>query len=134
MTSVAVGVGGAAGAAARYLVAAAFAAAGAASFPWTTLVVNILGSFLLGVLAAALPRHTPPSAARAGLTVGFCGGFTTFSAFALDAVMLSRAGQTWHAGAYIASTLLLGLLAMTAGLNAGDGIVTARLSRGGEGR
>lgn len=129
MTALAVGAGGAAGAGARYLVAATLAAIGSAAFPWTTLAVNILGSFLLGLLVAVFPDRTPPSPLRAGLTVGFCGGFTTFSAFALDAVMLTRAGQGWHAGAYIAGSLLLGLLAMIGGLNLGDGILATRLVR-----
>lgn len=84
-----VAAGGAAGSVARYLVAILAARAFGTALPWGTLAVNILGSFAIGWLAATLARGAP-DILRPLLVTGFLGGFTTFSAFALEAISLSR--------------------------------------------
>lgn len=86
-------------------------------FPWGTLFVNLIGCLLVGVLAALLvpggPLHEPPEW-RVLLVVGVLGGFTTFSAFSLDALLLVQHGQWLQAAAYVTVSVLLSL-ALTAG-------------------
>jgi CrcB protein len=113
----AIAAGGAVGAVARYGVALAALRAGA-TFPYGTLAVNVLGSFLLGALVrlfGAAPA-SGPRALELALTVGLCGGFTTFSTFGLDTVRLLETGQPAHAALYVAASVALSLLALWAGL------------------
>ena len=103
-----------------FLVAAGSALGGAArfgvyllmarvsGFPWGTLTVNYLGSFVIGWLAAT---QLSPGTRLLWMT-GICGGFTTFSAFSLDAISLVRDGQAPKAFAYVAASLI-GCLAAT---------------------
>lgn len=109
-----IGLGGAAGAICR--AAASLLIRG--DFPWATLVVNVLGSLLIGLfygLEAALPGQVPP-AARQALAVGFCGAFTTFSTFSYQTLALLQQGQ-WFAGvANILASVLLCLGGVAAGL------------------
>lgn len=128
MLRLAIAIGGAAGAFARHA-AGTFVAAGAGSlFPWGTLFVNVSGSWILGLLMGLLPVTTVTPAVRAGLTIGFCGGFTTFSAFARESVSLAHQGRLALAAAYVAASLCLGVLAMFAGLELGT-FVTRRRRR-----
>jgi CrcB protein len=85
----AVAIGGAAGSLSRWLVVVAGLRLFGPAFPWGTLAVNFLGSFAIGVLAELVARGAPPLL-RPLLITGFLGGFTTFSAFALEALTLSR--------------------------------------------
>jgi len=101
-----VAVGSAIGGVARY--GAYIVLVNASGFPWGTLAVNYIGSFVIGVVAAAGP--TP--GARLFLMTGVCGGFTTFSAFSLDTVSMMREGQAPRALAYVAASLL-GCIAAT---------------------
>jgi fluoride exporter len=96
-----VGIGSAAGGIARYGVYLAMARLAGEAFPWGTLAVNILGSAVIGWLAASQASH----ASRLLLMTGACGGFTTFSAFSLDAVHLVRDGETSRAVAYVAVSI-----------------------------
>jgi CrcB protein len=113
-----VAVGGAAGSAARYL--AGLAAAGlSADFPWGTLLVNVAGAFILGLALGALPAGP----GRLLLGAGFCGGFTTFSAFSAEAVALAERGLVARAGAYAAASVALGLAAAAAGTAVGRAAV-----------
>ncbi len=108
-------VGGGLGAMLRHLVnRLAFAAWG--SFPAGTLIVNVAGSLAIGLLVgsfAALPSVSQP--VRLFATTGFLGGFTTFSAFSLDALTLWERGQTWLAAGYVVASVLLSLAAVAAG-------------------
>jgi CrcB protein len=95
-----------------------------AAFPWGTLTVNVLGSFIMGVLAAWLAFKAGEGWSqplRLFLTTGILGGFTTFSAFSLDAVLIWERGQVGLAVAYVAASVLLSI----AGLVAGLGLVRA---------
>lgn len=87
-------------------------------FPFGTIIVNVLGSFLMGVLAGYFALRTGlPQHVRLFLTTGVLGGFTTFSAFSLDAALLLERHAYWSAAAYMAGSVLLSLLALFAGLS-----------------
>lgn len=117
--AVAVAVGGAAGAIARYAVAQAAVSMGVVA-PWATLTVNLLGSLLMGLLIAVVIEHPERHPLwRPLLGVGFLGGFTTFSAFAGDAVLLADSGDWLAATGYVVVTVVGGLLALVAGAGLG---------------
>ena len=86
-------------------------------FPWHTLVINILGSLAMGLVAGffAFRGHLPQEA-RLFLTTGILGGFTTFSAFSLDAALLWERGEAGLAALYVGASVILSLLAVAAGL------------------
>lgn len=115
-----VAVGGALGATARYSVYRAIAWHGP-GFPVATGVVNVLGSFIMGVLAIALAERFGNHYAPLLLT-GFLGGFTTFSAFSLDALTLWERGQHLGMLAYVLASVVLSLVAVIAGLFVGRGV------------
>ena len=109
--------GGAIGAGARYLVGVGAARLLGAGFPWGTLIVNIAGCFLMGVLIEMLAlRFSATNDMRVFLTTGLLGGFTTFSAFALDVVVLAERKQNVAAMLYLGSSVFFSLLALFAGL------------------
>ena len=113
-----VGVGGAAGSIARYLVSTwTMQAAGSPKFPLGTLAVNLIGCLLAGMLAGWVER-TPlfDEHTRLLLMVGVLGGFTTFSSFGLETAQLIRRGDWLVASGYVGSSLLLGLAAVLLGL------------------
>lgn len=112
----AVALGGALGALARWALAEAVPH-DAGAWPWATLVTNVTGCFALGVLMVlVLERWPDRPLLRPLLGTGFLGGFTTFSTYAVDTRGLVAAGHPLLAVAYLLSTLALGLLAVVAGL------------------
>ncbi len=113
-----VAIGGALGASGRYLTNVAMARLLGHGFPWGTLSVNILGSFLMGLLVEVLAQKGGMRAAPFLMT-GVLGGFTTFSAFSLDALTIYERGQTALAAGYVLASVLLSLLAIGLGLAAG---------------
>ena len=116
-TLIAVAAGGAIGAALRYLFAAQIGRLLGAGFPWGILATNILGSFVMGVLVEgfALKWNLSPET-RAFLTVGVLGGFTTFSAFSLETVLMIDRGDYATALFYILASVILAVGAVFAGL------------------
>ncbi len=111
-----VALGGAIGASARYLSGIAAVRIMGHGFPWGTLAVNVIGSFAMGVLVVVL-AHTNSTAKLAPfLMTGILGGFTTFSAFSLDAMALYERGQFSLAGAYVIGSVTLSLLGIALGL------------------
>lgn len=116
-TLAAVAVGGMFGTAIRLLVDLALPHGGAA-FPWGTLLVNLLGSFVLAVLVARVWARAAEWL-RAGLGPGLLGSFTTFSALAVSAVELTTVGVGWSAVAYVAASVVGGLAAAALGLRLG---------------
>jgi fluoride exporter len=112
-----IALGGALGSVARFWMAGAvdgrLNAAAVGPFPWGTLAVNLLGSFIIGLLAG---METLGSQARLFLAVGLCGGFTTFSAFSLQTLNLLRDGLLLRAGGNILLSVLLCLVASWLGL------------------
>jgi CrcB protein len=118
-----VAVGGAIGSVLRYGVAVLAIARIGPGFPWGTLSVNVIGCFVIGLvaeLAAGGLTGLSPSV-RLFLTTGICGGFTTFSSFGLDALQLTRDGSLGLALAYVAGSLVLGFAAVYVG------VIAARL-------
>lgn len=116
-TYLAVGIGSGIGSALRYGVSLASFATLGGYFPWGTLIVNILGSCLIGWLAAVISRSPRRQLARFQplLVAGFCGGFTTFSLFSLETLHLVQLGQAWIALVYILVSLPLWLGAAVLG-------------------
>jgi fluoride exporter len=89
------------------------------AFPWGTLTVNVLGSFIMGALAGWLAFEAGEGWSqplRLFLTTGILGGFTTFSAFSLDAVLIWERGQNGLAATYVAASVLLSIAGLVAGL------------------
>ncbi|WP_421119985.1 fluoride efflux transporter FluC [Aquihabitans daechungensis] len=117
MRFVLVGVAGAAGALCRYGIGVAV---GERSFPWSTLAINIVGSFLLGLVLTVATARGWPVEVTAPVAVGFIGSFTTFSTFSWEALTLSRGDRVGAAAAYIAVSVVLGLLAAVLGLRMGQ--------------
>jgi fluoride exporter len=107
----AVAAGGALGALARHLVSAAWPHP-VAGFPWSTLVINLVGSLLIGVVIAVVGHRPMP---RAFLATGVLGGFTTFSAYAVETRDLLAAGRFGIAALYALGTLAGALLAVMIG-------------------
>jgi CrcB protein len=112
-----VAIGGAIGSVARYLTGLLTIRVFGPSFPWGTLAVNVVGSMAIGVLAELIARRFNASEElRLLLITGFLGGFTTFSAFSLDAAAMMERGAFVPAIAYVASSIIVSLLAVFAGL------------------
>jgi CrcB protein len=103
-----------AGVFARYLVNS-LVASGASTFPVGTLAVNLLGSFLIGFVSIACAENVSEDL-RVAITAGFLGGFTTFSAFSLDAVTLFSSGQAATGSLYLAASVGGGIAATAFGL------------------
>lgn len=117
-----VALGGALGSMARYLTNVAVMRGIGPGFPWGTMIVNVVGSFLMGVLVVWLAergamRHAPL------LMTGVLGGFTTFSAFSLDAISLWERGETGPALAYVIGSVLVSLAALFLGMTLTRGMM-----------
>lgn len=116
---IAIGLGGALGAMARHGVGVASMRLLGPNFPWGTLTVNVAGCFAMGVLIAWISAREPQSMLlRSFAATGVLGGFTTFSAFALEAVTLWRDRSLTIAGAYVLASVVLSIGALAAGLAA----------------
>jgi len=117
-SSIWVAFGGAIGSLARFWVGEWFASVGDSRFPWATVLVNISGSFLIGAIAALTGpdgRLVASPVARQFLMVGICGGYTTFSAFSLQTLILAQSGDWLRAGANVVASVVLCLLAVWLG-------------------
>jgi CrcB protein len=113
----AVAAGGSLGSVARYLVGIGFGRLLGPKFPWGTLFINITGSLLIGLFAGLFAlRWNLPQALRIFLTVGICGGYTTFSTFSLDAFYLIERGEVAAAGAYMVASVVLSVGALIAAM------------------
>ncbi|MEP6892577.1 MAG: fluoride efflux transporter CrcB [Gaiellaceae bacterium] len=116
----AVGVGGAVGAVSRYSLDRFIEHRVESAFPWATFVINVSGCFAVGfIIAAIVDRQRAPQWLKVGLTIGFCGGYTTFSTFAQEALDLIEARDLAIAFASIGASVLLGVLAVLAGMRLG---------------
>lgn len=109
--------GGAIGAGARYLTGRAMLGAFGPDYPWGTLTVNLLGGMLMGLLAGTLARSAVAGEPwRLLLGVGVLGGFTTFSAFSLETMLMIERGDWGVALGYIAVSVIGSVVALFAGL------------------
>lgn len=124
MTWLGVAVGGAAGSVLRYAVGLALLRSSGA-FPLGTLTVNVLGSFLIGLFVRALNTPSIDPLWRLALTIGFCGGFTTFSTFSAEVLTLAQEGRMARAAVYVTGSVVLGVLATLAGLSVGGRLLSA---------
>ncbi len=122
----AVGLGSALGSLLRYLVSVASMAALGPAFPWGTLVVNLLGSWLIAAFSAYAACRQGGRVARwqPFLVAGFCGGFTTFSLFSLETLYLVESGLPWLALLYVLASVPLWLAAAWLG----DSMIRTRLA------
>lgn len=110
-------IGGAAGAAARFLVGKATLGWLGPGYPWGTLAVNLIGGFAMGLLAGSLARFGEGGEQwRLLLGVGVLGGFTTFSAFSLDVMVMLERGDWMPALGYALASVVGSVLALYAGL------------------
>ena len=107
-----VAVAGALGALTRYWIGTAI---GVRAFPWATLGINVLGSFLLGLVLGGPGMNRWSATATTAVAVGFLGAFTTFSTFAFEATAMIREDRPGPAFAYVTSSLVLGLGASAVG-------------------
>jgi CrcB protein len=113
-----IAVGSALGGMARYWCTGAAARLFGETFPWGTLLINILGSFIIGFfvsLTGPEGRYVVDQNFRMFVTVGLCGGYTTFSAFSLQSMVLMQEGEWLQAGGYIAASVIVCLLAVWLG-------------------
>ena len=115
MTVLLVLLGGAVGAPARYLTDRAVQRRSNGVFPWGTLCVNVIGSLVLGVVAAAVYAGSAPEWVLTLVGTGFCGALTTFSTFGYETVRLLEDGARGQALANAAVSLALGMLACAVG-------------------
>jgi fluoride exporter len=114
----AVAAGGALGSVARYLMGIGATRLFGLAFPWGTLIINILGSFLIGAFVEMFAlKWDLPQEGRVFLTVGVCGGFTTFSTFSLDTWVLMERGDWGLAAAYILGSVVLSIGALIGALH-----------------
>jgi CrcB protein len=114
----AVAVGGALGSVARFWLAGVMAAVTGPQFPWGTLLINVLGSFVIGLvggMTVAPARVAMHPEVRLFLMTGVCGGFTTFSAFSLQTLELLQAGEIVPAFGYIVGSVVLCVVATYCG-------------------
>lgn len=120
MPLILVGLGGFAGAVTRYVVDGAIAERSTGAFPWGTLVVNLSGSFILGLLfAITTERAILPAEIRGPVLIGFIGAYTTFSTYMLESWRLVESGAVGLALANLLGSLALGMVAVVAGLAIG---------------
>lgn len=118
-----IGLGGFAGALSRYLVDGFVADRTAGAFPWGTLAVNATGSFLLGLLfAMTTERAILPAEIRGPVMIGFIGAYTTFSTYMLESWGLIESGSYVAALANLGGSVVIGLVAVAAGLIIGRAI------------
>ena len=113
-----VGLGGAIGAVARYATGMAVGSLWRDPFPLATLLINIAGSLAMGLLVGWLAKTLPPGQEdiRLFVAVGILGGYTTFSAFSLEAIVLIERGDLWGAAIYVFASVVLSVLALFLGL------------------
>lgn len=116
MTVLYIAAGGVIGTLARYYLEGWIQHRTGPTFPFGTLAINLLGSLLIGFILRLATGATVISPEwRAGLTVGFCGAFTTMSTFSYESVRLLGDGDYWYAGLYMAGTVAGCCLAVVAG-------------------
>ena len=122
-----VALGGAIGSVSRFAISHAIESRAGSTFPWGTLLVNVTGSFLIGlIMRHALDAQSLSHEGRLFLAVGFCGGYTTFSAFSYETIRLLEDGNHRRAIIYVLTSVVFSLLATIAGIVAARGFSPER--------
>ncbi len=121
----AVAFGGAAGSVLRYLVALGMKSV-KLDFPIATLFVNVTGCLLLGLFVRVFSAAGSSPVMRVALTIGFCGGFTTFSTFSAEFITLVQDGREFRAVLYVVLSVTAGILATLVGMTLGNRLIGAR--------
>jgi len=116
---IAVAIGGAIGAMSRYAISSHIARMMGSGFPWGTLAVNLIGSFLMGLLAPLLLSRISSPEIRGFITVGVLGSLTTFSTFSMETVVLYQRGDTALAALNIGVSVAACIAGLIVGLQAG---------------
>ena len=115
-TYVAIAIGGTLGCWARYAQTNLVQAVFGRNFPFATLSINVIGSFLMGLLfIATLERLTIPPNVRVGVLTGVLGGYTTFSTFEMETLLLAEKGEFFKAGLYVVLSVVIGFAAAFGG-------------------
>ena len=122
MTYVAISIGAILGANARFLLGGWILERFGSEFPLGTLVINVTGSFVIGVVYVLLERHAAPDWVRPLVMIGFLGAYTTFSSFSLETLALVERGAWVAAGTNVLASVLASLVAVYAGTVAGRAI------------
>jgi CrcB protein len=118
-----VAVGGAAGALSRYGIDTLVERRTESVFPWATFLINVSGCLAVGfIIATLVDRHRAPAWLRIGLTMGFCGGYTTFSTFAQETLDLIEEHTNAIALATVAANVVIGIAAVWLGARLGNAI------------
>lgn len=120
MTYLAISIGAVLGANARYLVGGWVLDRLGAEFPSGTLLINVSGSFVIGLVYALIEHHGAPGWVRPLVIIGFLGAYTTFSTFSLDALGLAERGAWLAAGAYVLGSVAASLAAVWVGVTLGS--------------
>jgi len=116
MNYIVVAIGAMIGGLLRYIVSISFSSPVAGSFPWSTLAINVVGSFFLGVvMQLAGERHIIGDSAKLFLTFGVIGSFTTFSSFSYETISLFQSGEAMRGVIYIVSSNIFSILAAFGG-------------------
>lgn len=124
-TIAAIAAGGAIGALMRYGVNITAVKALGHGFPYATITVNILGSFIMGVLIASFANLWHPSeTVKVFLITGLLGAFTTFSTFSLDFANLVERGEYIHSGIYLSASIILSIAALFGGMAIVKGLIS----------
>jgi len=118
----AVAAGGAVGSVLRFVITQQMLRI-TSDFPYGTLLINVVGSLLIGLFARLYAGADSNATVRAALTIGFCGGFTTFSAFSAELVLLIEQGRAMRAVLYVFGSTGLALMATVLGLTIGARIM-----------
>ena len=117
-----VGTGSFIGGAMRYLLSTLMKSVCGQGFPWGTLMVNLLGCFLFGMLFAVFGKsNATDNTLYLLLNTGICGGFTTFSTFANESVQMLQQGNTWGFVGYVATSVVAGLALIALGYGVAKG-------------
>jgi CrcB protein len=112
-----IGLGGFLGSVSRFLLSKAIQEQANSTFPWGTMAVNIIGSFIIGIIfALSIKNNILPPVWRNFLAIGFCGGFTTFSTFSLDNFQLLANNQLMFSLLYTLISVILGFIFLYSGI------------------
>jgi CrcB protein len=119
MTYLAISIGAVLGANARFLLGGWVLDRMGAAFPFGTLLINVSGSFVIGLVYALIERHGAPDWVRPLVIVGFLGAYTTFSTFSLDTLAMAERGAWLGAGTYVLASVAASLAAVWLGVTLG---------------